>query len=116
MVLWFLSIGIFGIMQIIREPSVLRAFNPLYAVEFFLNNGMHGIVVLGSVVLCITGCEALYADLGHFGRGAIRLSWFSFVFPSLLCNYFGQGALLLAHPEMNINPFIKLCRKRCSTR
>ena len=108
MVLWFLSIGVFGIMQIIREPSVLRAFNPQYAVEFFLNNGMHGVVVLGSVVLCITGCEALYADLGHFGRGAIRLSWFSFVFPSLLCNYFGQGALLLAHPEMNINPFYKI--------
>ena len=73
-----------------------------------MNNGMHGIVVLGSVVLCITGCEALYADLGHFGKDAIRLSWFSFVLPSLLCNYFGQGALLLAHPEMNINPFYKI--------
>ncbi len=108
MVLWFLSIGIFGIMQIVREPSVLRALNPLYAVEFFLNNGMHGVVVLGSVMLCITGCEALYADLGHFGRNAIRLSWFSLVFPSLLCNYFGQGALLLAHPEMNVNPFYKI--------
>jgi len=73
-----------------------------------LNNGTHGIVVLGSVVLCITGCEALYADLGHFGRNAIRLSWFSFVLPTLLCNYFGQGALLLAHPEMNVNPFYKI--------
>ncbi len=108
MVLWFLSIGFFGLMQITREPTVLLALNPVYALEFFMNNGMHGIVVLGSVVLCITGCEALYADLGHFGRNAIRLSWFSFVFPSLLCNYFGQGALLLAHPEMNINPFYKL--------
>ncbi len=108
MVLWFVSIGIFGVMQITREPKVLLALNPVYALEFFMNNGMHGIVVLGSVVLCITGCEALYADLGHFGRNAIRLSWFSFVFPSLLCNYFGQGALLLAHPEMNINPFYKL--------
>ncbi|HQM43379.1 MAG TPA: potassium transporter Kup [Smithellaceae bacterium] len=108
MVLWFLSIGFFGLMQVTREPTVLLALNPVYALEFFMNNGMHGIVVLGSVVLCITGCEALYADLGHFGRNAIRLSWFSFVFPSLLCNYFGQGALLLAHPEMNINPFYKL--------
>ena len=93
MVLWFLSIGFFGLMQVTREPTVLLALNPVYALEFFMNNGMHGIVVLGSVVLCITGCEALYADLGHFGRNAIRLSWFSFVFPSLLCNYFGQGRL-----------------------
>lgn len=108
MVLWFLSIGAFGIMQIISEPSVFRAINPVYALNFFVNNGVHGIVVLGSVVLCITGCEALYADLGHFGRNAIRLSWFSFVFPTLLCNYFGQGALLLAHPEMNVNPFYKI--------
>ena len=108
MVLWFLSIGYFGIIQIICEPSVLSAINPLYAVDFFINNRIHGIVVLGSVVLCITGCEALYADLGHFGRNAIRLSWFLFVFPLLLCNYFGQGALLLAHPEMNINPFYNI--------
>jgi KUP system potassium uptake protein len=108
MVLWFISIGAFGIMQIMSEPSVFQALNPVYALDFFVNNGVHGIVVLGSVVLCITGCEALYADLGHFGRNAIRLSWFSFVFPSLLCNYFGQGALLLAHPEMNVNPFYKI--------
>jgi len=108
MVLWFVSIGAFGIIQIMHEPTVFRAFNPYYAFHFFMNNGVHGIVVLGSVVLCITGCEALYADLGHFGRNAIRRSWFSFVFPSLLCNYFGQGALLLAHPEMNVNPFYKI--------
>ncbi len=108
MVLWFVAIGAFGIIQIIREPTVFRAINPVYALDFFMNNGTHGIVVLGSVVLCITGCEALYADLGHFGRDAIRLSWFVFVLPALLCNYFGQGALLLAHPEMNISPFYKL--------
>ncbi len=108
MVFWFVFIGAFGIMQIMLEPTVFRAINPIYALEFFMNNGMHGIVVLGSVVLCITGCEALYADLGHFGRDAIRLSWFTFVLPALLCNYFGQGALLLAHPEMNINPFYKI--------
>jgi KUP system potassium uptake protein len=108
MMLWFLSIGIFGILQIIHEPSVFYAINPLYAFDFFANNRLHGMVVLGSVVLCITGCEALYADLGHFGRGAIRLSWFSFVFPALLCNYFGQGALLLGQPEMNVNPFYNI--------
>ncbi len=108
MMLWFLFIGAFGLIQILNEPGVLQALNPVYALEFFLNNQTHGIVVLGSVVLCITGCEALYADLGHFGRDAIRLSWFSFVLPTLLCNYFGQGALLLAHPEMNVNPFYKI--------
>ena len=106
--LWFVSIGVFGIIQIVHQPMVLRAINPVYALEFFMNNGTHGIIVLGSVVLCITGCEALYADLGHFGRDAIRHSWFLFVLPTLLCNYFGQGALLLAHPEMNINPFYKI--------
>ncbi len=108
MALWFVSIGVFGIIQIIREPTVLYAVNPVYALEFFVNNGTHGIIVLGSVVLCVTGCEALYADLGHFGRDSIRHSWFLFVLPTLLCNYFGQGALLLAHPEMNINPFYKI--------
>ncbi len=108
MLLWFVSICVFGIIQIMRVPSVLYAVHPVYALDFFMNNGPHGIVVLGSVVLCITGCEALYADLGHFGRDAIRHSWFFFVLPTLLCNYFGQGALLLAHPEMNINPFYKI--------
>jgi KUP system potassium uptake protein len=108
MVFWFVFIGVFGIMQIMREPAVFRAINPVCGLQFFMNNGTHGIIVLGSVVLCITGCEALYADLGHFGRDAIRFSWFLFVLPALLCNYFGQGALLLAHPEMNINPFYKI--------
>jgi KUP system potassium uptake protein len=111
MVLWFISIAAFGLLQIIREPLVLLAVNPAYAVKFFLNNGMHGIVVLGSVVLCITGCEALYADLGHFGRRAIHISWFGFACPALLCNYFGQGALLLAHPELNIHPFYSIVPK-----
>jgi len=108
MLVWFISIAIIGILQIVREPSVFRAINPFYALDFFVNNGMHGIIVLGSVVLCITGCEALYADLGHFGRDAIRLSWFAFVLPALLCNYFGQGALLLAHPQMAVNPFYNI--------
>jgi KUP system potassium uptake protein len=105
MVLWFIAIAGFGLIQVLNEPRVLLAVNPVYAFDFFMRNSTHGIVVLGSVVLCITGCEALYADLGHFGKNAIRLSWFGFVCPALLCNYFGQGALLLVHPEMNVNPF-----------
>jgi KUP system potassium uptake protein len=105
MVIWFISIAALGLGQILLEPRILYAINPIYALDFFTNNRLHGIVVLGSVVLCITGCEALYADLGHFGRHAIRLSWFGFACPALLLNYFGQGALLLGHPEMNINPF-----------
>ncbi len=108
MVIWFVSIAVFGLLQIIQEPSVLLAVNPSYAVKFFMNNGIHGMIVLGSVVLCITGCEALYADLGHFGRKAIHLSWLGFACPTLLCNYFGQGALLLGHPEMNANPFYEI--------
>jgi KUP system potassium uptake protein len=105
MLLWFAAIAILGLMQILREPTVLIAVNPFYAIDFFSRNGLHGIVVLGSVVLCITGGEALYADLGHFGRHAIRISWFWVAYPALLLNYFGQGALLLVQPEMNINPF-----------
>lgn len=105
MMIWFVSIAAFGLIRIAAEPRVLLAVNPLHAVDFFMRNGASGIVVLGSVVLCVTGCEALYADLGHFGKGAIRLSWLGFVGPALLCNYFGQGALLLGHPEMNVNPF-----------
>jgi KUP system potassium uptake protein len=105
MVIWFVAIAGFGLIQILDEPRVLLAVNPVYALHFFMRNSTHGIIVLGSVVLCITGCEALYADLGHFGKNAIRLSWLGFVCPALLCNYFGQGALLLGHPEMNVNPF-----------
>jgi KUP system potassium uptake protein len=105
MLLWFAAIGILGLTLILRTPRILLSINPVYAFDFFLQNRSHGIIVLGSVVLCITGCEALYADLGHFGRHAIRTSWFWIACPALLLNYFGQGALLLAHPEMNINPF-----------
>lgn len=105
---WFLAITIFGLHQIVSEPRILLAVNPFYAVDFFMRNSIHGIIVLGSVVLCITGCEALYADLGHFGKKAIRISWLGFACPALLCNYFGQGALLLENPQMNINPFYGL--------
>jgi len=105
MLLWFAAISTLGTIQILNEPRVLHAVNPLYAFHFFAINKFHGFAVLGSVVLCLTGGEALYADLGHFGRNAIRFSWLFIAYPALLLNYFGQGALLLHHPEMKVNPF-----------
>ncbi|MEW6753818.1 MAG: KUP/HAK/KT family potassium transporter [Candidatus Latescibacterota bacterium] len=102
---WFAAIGALGLSQVVRHPHVLLALDPARAWAFFAANGTHGAVVLGSVVLCITGGEALYADLGHFGRLPIRLSWLSVAFPALLLNYFGQGAALLARPELAPNPF-----------
>ena len=108
MTLWFASIAALGLAQIFQEPRILLAIDPGYAYKFFAENKLHAFVVFGSVVLCLTGAEALYADLGHFGRKAIRLSWMSLVFPSLLFNYFGQGALLLGHPELTVNPFYGL--------
>jgi KUP system potassium uptake protein len=103
--LWFISIGLLGVPWILRHPSILAAANPIYGVRFFAAHGRHGFLVLGSVVLCITGGEALYADMGHFGTRAIRLAWYSCVFPALLLCYFGQGALLLERPEAAANPF-----------
>lgn len=111
MILWFLVIGGLGLMEIVAEPMILSALNPVWAVRFFSVNHLHGIVVLGSVVLCITGGEALYADMGHFGRLPIRISWYCVVLPGLLLNYFGQGALLLDHPEMAFTPFYALVPK-----
>lgn len=105
MLAWFATIASLGVACIIRNPQVLAAVNPLYAYRFFAEHHVHGLVVLGSVVLCITGGEALYADMGHFGRGPIRVSWFMLVFPSLLLNYFGQGAALLGQPDLSFNPF-----------
>lgn len=105
MILWFLTLGGLGLLHIVQTPRIVEAINPLHAAHFFRANGLHGMVVLGSVVLCITGCEALYADMGHFGRRAIRLSWNGLVLPALLLNYFGQGALLLASPSAASNPF-----------
>jgi KUP system potassium uptake protein len=95
MVVWFLTLTATGLPWILREPLVLTAVNPLYAARFLLSHGKAGFLILGSVVLCITGGEALYADMGHFGKRPIRLTWYACVFPSLLANYFGQGALLL---------------------
>jgi KUP system potassium uptake protein len=107
-VCWFVTIAAAGLPWIIRHPQILAAINPFYAARFFVAHGLHGFLVLGSVVLCVTGGEALYADMGHFGTRAIRLAWYACVFPSLLINYFGQGALLLEHPEAAANPFYGL--------
>jgi len=100
MILWFATLAVLGLVHIVGDPSVLRALSPTYAVHFFVQNGTRGFLALGSVVLAFTGAEALYADMGHFGRVPIRLAWFGFVFPALLLNYFGQGAMLLQHPEL----------------
>jgi len=105
MVVWFGTLAVLGISQIVRNPSVLAAANPLYGYEFFRVNGWVGFFVLGTVFLVVTGGEALYADMGHFGRRPIRIAWFAFVLPALLLNYAGQGALLLANPEAAQNPF-----------
>jgi KUP system potassium uptake protein len=107
-ILWFLAISVLGIHQILRAPGVLAAINPWHGVEFFLNNGGRGFVVLGAVFLVVTGGEALYADIGHFGTAPIRLTWFAIVLPALVLNYLGQGALLLMQPESAVNPFYRL--------
>jgi len=109
MVVWFLSIGAAGLNWVIREPRVLRALNPLYAIRFLSHHGMRGFLVLGAVVLCITGGEALYADMGHFGRRPIRIAWYTLVFPALVFNYLGQGALLLVRGKQVLeSPFYGL--------
>lgn len=108
MIVWFVTIAALGAGKIVDRPDILLAVNPVYAFEFFAANRFLGVVVLGSVVLCITGGEALYADMGHFGRNPIRLSWLGLAFPALLLNYFGQGALLLGDPNFAFNPFYGL--------
>ncbi|MBD8872255.1 potassium transporter Kup [Rhodanobacter sp. DHB23] len=107
MVLWFVVIALLGVNMILHNPHVLWAVNPVYGVHFFFNHGRHAFIALGGVVLALTGGEALYADMGHFGKKPIRLAWFSFVLPALVLNYFGQGALLLDHPEAIDSPFFK---------
>ncbi|RLT38662.1 MAG: potassium transporter Kup [Chloroflexi bacterium] len=108
MLLWFVVLALLGIRWIVRQPGVLVAINPLYGIQFFLDNGWTGFVVLGSVFLVVTGGEALYADMGHFGRAPIRLAWFAVALPALLLNYFGQGALLLEDPTTVENPFYNM--------
>jgi KUP system potassium uptake protein len=110
--IWFIAIGACGLPWIIRHPQILAAINPAHAVRFFASHGLHGFLVLGSVILVVTGGEALYADMGHFGRRAIRLAWYACVFPALLLNYFGQGALLLERPAAVSNPFYAMVPSR----
>ncbi len=104
-VVWFITIGIIGAIQIFNNPVVLKAVNPFYAINFFYQNGLKGYLFLGGIFLVVTGGEALYADMGYFGKSAIRLGWFCIVLPGLLLNYFGQVAYLLTHPEAVANPF-----------
>ena len=105
MVLWFILLAVLGISWIVKTPSVIGAIDPRHAITFFRENGYHGFVILGGVVLVVTGGEALYADMGHFGRRPIRLAWFGLVLPALLINYFGQGAMLLQNPDTAVQPF-----------
>jgi KUP system potassium uptake protein len=108
MTIWFLAIAVLGVRGILLAPEVLKAVNPWYAVDFFIRDGMQAFLILGSVVLVVTGAEALYADMGHFGRRPIQYAWFAVVLPCLLLNYFGQSALLLVSPEARVNPFFSL--------
>jgi KUP system potassium uptake protein len=108
MTVWFLGIAALGLTQIVQNPQVLLAFDPTYAVGFFASHGWRGFVSLGGVVLALTGAEALYADMGHFGKRSIRLAWIGLVLPALALNYFGQGALLLREPEAAANPFFHM--------
>jgi KUP system potassium uptake protein len=107
-IIWFIAIGLTGATHIADDPGVLAAINPYYAITFVAGNGLIGLITLGAVFLVVTGSEALYADLGHFGRKPIQTAWFYLVLPALLINYFGQGALVLAHPEAIENPFYRL--------
>ncbi|MDX1914944.1 MAG: potassium transporter Kup [Methylophilus sp.] len=108
MLLWFGTLGVLGVINILHDPHILKALNPSYAIHFFASQPWIAFVALGAVVLAVTGAEALYADMGHFGRFPIRLAWFCFVLPSLLLNYFGQGALILHDPSSIKNPFYLL--------
>lgn len=107
MTLWFLALAAVGLWNAIQAPEVLKAFNPWWGVRFFLDHGTHGVFILGAVVLAVTGGEALYADMGHFGARPIRHAWYWFVLPCLVMNYLGQGALVLRHPTAVVNPFFE---------
>src|SRR5205807_9809197 len=115
MLVWFTVLSVLGDIHIADDPSVLAAINPYYAFQFLLSHGTIGLVTLGAVFLAVTGGEALYADLGHFGRKPIQTAWIGFVLPSLLINYFGQGALVLANPEAIESPFYRMAPDRLLT-
>jgi KUP system potassium uptake protein len=107
MLVWFITLGVVGASQVLKHPAVLAAVNPAYGLSFLLHSGHTGFLVLGSVFLAVTGGEALYADMGHFGARPMRVGWFGVTFPALVLNYFGQGALLLREPEAIENPFFR---------
>jgi len=107
-VLWFLVLAAMGLIYIVQEPSILRGLSPYYGVHLLINNGWLGLAILGSVFLVVTGAEALYADMGHFGKQPIRAAWLVLVFPCLMLNYLGQGALVLLHPATQENPFFRM--------
>jgi KUP system potassium uptake protein len=109
MLVWFLAMAAMGISGIVQHPSVFAALNPAYGLSYLFSNGATGFLVLGAVFLCVTGAEALYADMGHFGRGPIKLAWFAVVFPSLILNYAGQAALVLEGAPTDGNIFFRLC-------
>ena len=108
MVLWFFVLAVLGVRSMLHYPQVLTAVDPRHAINFFREHGWHGFAVLGAVFLVVTGGEALYADMGHFGKRPIRLAWFALVLPALLLNYFGQGALLIENPDAAHQPFFRL--------
>ena len=108
MVLWFLTLALLGLWQIKDAPQVFAALNPLLGLKLLISHPGGAIIILGSVVLCVTGAEALYADMGHFGRRAIGQAWYFFAFPGLLLNYYGQGAYVIGHPDSTANPFFAL--------
>ena len=107
-VVWFLAMAGGGLAHIIDDPGVFLAINPFYGIAFAASHGLVGLTVLGLIFLAVTGAEALYADLGHFGRRPIQTAWLGLVFPALALNYLGQGALVLAHPDAIENPFYML--------
>src|ERR1700678_3509399 len=108
MSIWFVAIAVPGVIRVAQDPFVLTAFNPMYGIEFLLHHGIVAFYTLGAVFLAVTGAEALYADLGHFGRRPIQMAWFCLVLPALAINYLGQAALVYAHPEAIANPFFLL--------
>jgi len=108
MVLWFSVLGALGLVQILHEPAILQALNPLHALRFLLNRGPHVLAAVGAIVLALTGAEALYADMGHFGRKPIQIAWSVLVLPGLALNYMGQGALLMQDPSALANPFYRM--------
>jgi KUP system potassium uptake protein len=108
MVVWFLTIGLLGLKEAVKAPEIFAALSPSWGAMYFANHGLRGLAILGVVVLAITGGEALYADMGHFGVRPIRLSWFALVMPSLVFSYLGQGALVLREPKAIANPFFAM--------